>query len=46
MTIIKIETNCVDEERAILFVKQFCLENFWEFKLYVNDKLIKEVKEK
>jgi hypothetical protein len=43
---IKILTENTDEERIILFVKQFCLENFWEFKLYVNDKLVLYKEEK
>ena len=42
---IKIETQTQEDiEKIKYYVKTFCIENYREFKLFIDDELIKEVK--
>jgi hypothetical protein len=42
---ILIETNCEEELSKVEYhMKRFCIENFENFKLFIDDKLVKEQK--
>lgn len=44
---ILIDTPCKEElDKVVYYVKQFCIEHFQEFKLFIDDKLKFEQKKK